>query len=287
MTVPERVAAATKDPVYQARPWPVLRNALVSYMNTHRHNGVQGFIEIDVTDALRRISEAQKTLRIAVSFHAYMLHAMVRALVLHPTMVSYRHKNQLVSFEDIDVLTPVEKRITDGGRIPVGYVVRGAQAKSLAQINRELREATAADDITTEAAVKMRRRFARWPRLLRDLVSRHAQRNPFFFKRLHGTVILTNVRPPGFANAGTVLGPTVHTLSLALGTITDRVRLDANGAVTNRKILVLGAAGDHDIIDGMIAARFIADMTRIAESAAALDDAFLAECRQLAAGDGR
>jgi pyruvate/2-oxoglutarate dehydrogenase complex dihydrolipoamide acyltransferase (E2) component len=274
---------ATKDPVYTAKPWPVLRNALVSYMNTHRHNGVQGFLEMDVTDALLKIAAAQKTLRIAVSFHGYMLHCMVQALARHPTMVSYRHKDRLISFEDIDVLTPVEKKITHGGRIPVGYVVRAAQSKSLARINLELRQAVAADDITTEEAVKMRRRFARWPRLLRDFVSRHAQRNPFFFKRLHGTVILTNVRPPGFNNAGTVLGPTVHTLSIALGTITDRLKLDAQGAVVNRKILVVGAAGDHDIVDGMIAARFIADMTRLVESAASIDDAFLAECRQLAA----
>ena len=59
-------------------PWPVLRNAVVSYMNTQRPNSVHGFLEMDVTDALAAISRAGKTLRIAVSFHAYMLYCMVR-----------------------------------------------------------------------------------------------------------------------------------------------------------------------------------------------------------------
>ncbi|RZI64494.1 MAG: hypothetical protein EOP80_21140, partial [Variovorax sp.] len=139
---------ASSQAPHRATPWPVLRNALVSYMNTHRHNGVQGFVEMDVTDALAKIARAQKTLRIAVSFHAFMLHAMVRALAAHPTMVSYRHKDKLISFDDIDVLTPVEKRITHGGRIPVGYVVRGST-----EIARHLRDVTKAREALNERTV--------------------------------------------------------------------------------------------------------------------------------------
>jgi pyruvate/2-oxoglutarate dehydrogenase complex dihydrolipoamide acyltransferase (E2) component len=266
-------------------PWPVLRNAVVSYMNTQRPNSVQGFLEMDVTDALAAISRAGKTLRIAVSFHAYMLYCMVQALKLHPSMISYRAGNKLIVFDDIDVLTPVEKKLANGVRIPTGYIVRGAQKKSLAQINWELREAVRAGDIAGEEAVTMRRRFARWPAFLRNLVSWRARRDPFFFKRLHGTVILTNVQVRGFANSATVFGPTVHTLSLAVGTITDRLAMDEQGAISRRKIVVVGGAADHDIIDGMVGARFVAEMTRFVESATAIDAAFLEEARQLITRD--
>ncbi len=278
---------ASEMPVFEERQWPVLRNALISYMNTKRPNGVQGFLEMDVTDALAGISRAQKLTRVAISFHAYMLHCMVQAIKLHPMVVSYRRGNKLISFEDIDVLTPVEKKLPNGGRIPTGYIVRAAQRKSLAEINWELRQAVRADDIAQQKAVaeavKMRRRFARWPGVLRDLVSWRARRDPLFFKRLHGTVILTNVQPHGFSNAGAVFGPTVHTFSLSVGTITNRLAMNGDGAIVNRKILVVGGAGDHDIVDGMVAARFLAQMTRIVESASALDEAFLEEARQFAA----
>lgn len=268
-------------PPHHTRPWPVLRNAVVSFMNTQRPNSVQGFGEIDVTDALAAIRRAQKTLRTGVSFHAYVLHCLVQALVLHPTMVSYRYRNQLIAFDDIDVLTPVEKHLSQGGRIPVAHVVRGAQAKSLAQINWDLRQAVAVDDLAAEEAVKLRRRFAGWPRLLRDFVSRRTRRDPFLLKRLHGTVILTNVQPPGFSNTFCVSGPTIHTLSIAVGTITERIKLDEEGRLTARKILTLGGAADHDIVDGMTAARFASDLVRLVESGQSLDASFIEESRRL------
>lgn len=270
-------------PAYREKPWPVLRNALIAYLNIRRPNSVQGFIEMDVTDALLAIHRVQRELRIAVSFHAYMLHCLVRALILHPGMVSYRRGNKLINFEDIDVLTPIEKRFANGLRIPTGYIVRGAQAKCLAQLNWELRRAIRAEDIAGEEAVKFRRRFARWPSFMRRMVTWRARRDPFFFKRLNGTIILTNVQTHGFSNAGTVFGHTVHTFAMALGTITDRLRMEKDGTIVNRKILMVAGTGDHDIVDGMTATRFIADMTRFVEAADSLDDAFIAQARQLIA----
>jgi pyruvate/2-oxoglutarate dehydrogenase complex dihydrolipoamide acyltransferase (E2) component len=270
-------------PACTETPWPVLRNAVVSYMNTQRPNSVQGFLEMDVTRALAAISHAAKTLRLAVSFHAYMLHCMVQALKLHPSMVSYRAGKKLIFFDDIDVLTPVEKKLAHGVRIPTGYIVRGAQNKSLAQINWELRAAVRAADITGEEAVTMRRRFAAWPAVMRNLVSWRARRDPFFFKRLHGTVILTNIQSRGLSSAATVFGPTVHTLSIAVGTVTDRLVMDAQGVISRRKILMLGGAADHDIIDGMVASRFVAELTRLVEAASAIDETFLEEARKLVA----
>src|SRR5271165_2887027 len=250
-----------QEPYYHESPWPVLRNALVSYLNAKRPHGVQGFVEIDVTDALEAMRNIQKELRVAVSFHAFVLHSMVQAAMQHPAVLTYRQGKKLITFEDIDVLTPIEKRLAHGVRIPVGYIVRAAQQKSLAQINWELREAIRAGDIAGDEAVKLRRKFAKLPGVARNLVSWRAQRDPFLFKRLHGTVILTNVQSHGFTNAAAVVGPTVHTLSLAIGTITDRLKLNARGEIVNRKMLMLSGAADHDIIDGMVAARFIAQMT--------------------------
>jgi hypothetical protein len=196
-------------------------------------------------------------------------------------MLSYRRGNKLIRFDDIDVLTPIEKRLPHGVRIPVGYIVRAAQSKSLAQLNWELRSAIRAEDIAGDDAVKLRRRFARWPAFARDFVSWRARRDPLLFKRLHGTVILTNVQIHGFANPGSISGPTVHSLSMALGTITDRLKMDDNGVIVKRKVVMITGAADHDIIDGMVATRFAVEMTRLVESAAGLDDKFIEESRSL------
>jgi pyruvate/2-oxoglutarate dehydrogenase complex dihydrolipoamide acyltransferase (E2) component len=203
----------------------------------------------------------------------------------HPTVVTYRRGNKLITFEDIDVLTPIEKKLANGVRIPVAYVVRGAQQKTLAQINWELRSAIRADDLAGEEAIKLRRKFAHMPAFVRNLVSWRTKTDPFLLKKLHGTVLLTNVQTHGFPNAAAVWGPTVHTLSMGAGTITDRVKLNERGEPVNRKVLMLSGSADHDIIDGMMATRFVQQMTQLVESAAGLDDEFLAETRNLLASE--
>ncbi|HUA59121.1 MAG TPA: 2-oxo acid dehydrogenase subunit E2 [Verrucomicrobiae bacterium] len=268
-------------PAFRESQWPLLRNALLSYLDSSRSHVVHGMIEMDVTEALQAIRRIERELRIAVSFHAFLLHSLVQAAMRHPTVVTYRRGNKLLTFEDIDVLTPIEKRLPHGVRIPVAHIVRAAQQKSLAQINWELRSAIRAGDLAGEEAIRLRRRFARMPAFIRGLVSWRVKRDPFLLKKLHGTVLLTNVQSRGLANACSVLGLTVHTLSLGAGSITDRVKLDQRGVPVNRRILMLSGSADHDIVDGMVASRFIAQMTRLVESAAGLDSGFVAETRLL------
>jgi pyruvate/2-oxoglutarate dehydrogenase complex dihydrolipoamide acyltransferase (E2) component len=275
--------AAKLLPAYRETQWPVVRNALVSYLNSSRPHVVHGLIEIDVTNALDAIRRIQKELRIAVSFHAFLLHSLVQAAVHHPTVLTYRRGNKLITFEDIDVLTPIDKRLANGVRIPVAYIVRGAQQKRLAQINWELRSAIRAGDLAGEEAIKLRRKFARMPALVRNLVSWRTRNDPFLLKKLHGTVLLTNVQTHGLPNAAAVWGPSVHTLSMGAGTITDRLKLNERGEPVSRKVLMLSGSADHDIIDGAVATRFILHMTQLLESAAGLDDEFIAETGNLLA----
>ena len=116
----------------------MIRNALVSLLDQSRPHAIYGLGEVDVTDgrwpAIRRI---EKELRAAVSFHAFILYCMTRAIGRHPVARTYRRGKKLITFEDIDVLTPLDKRLPSGVRIPVGHIVRSAQTKSLAAINWE------------------------------------------------------------------------------------------------------------------------------------------------------
>lgn len=273
------------QPRYSEKPWPVIRNALVTLLDQSRPHAIYGLGEADVTDSLAAIRRIQKETRVAVSLHAFILYCMTRAMREHPVTLTYRRKDKLVTFEDIDVLTPIDKRLPGGVRIPVGHIVRAAQEKSLADINWELRHAVQAMDLDHDPAVRMRRRFARMPKLVRWWLARRAMRDPFLLKRIHGTTGITSIQSHGFTNPLFPLPPAIHTLSFSVGNLCDRVKLDDSGAVVKRKVVCLTGAADHDVMDGMQLTRFSYDFSRLLESAAGLDESFVRETRRLAAAD--
>ena len=272
----------TDQPRYTAKPWPVIRNALVTLLDQSRAHPIYGLGEADVTEALAAIRRLQKETRIAVSLHAFIVYCMTRAMREHAVTQTYRRKNELITFEDIDVLTPIDKRLPSGVRIPVGHIVRAAQTKSLAEINWELRQAVQATDLDHDPAVQMRRRFARMPKPVRWWLARRAMRDPFLLKKIHGTTGITSIQSHGFTNPLFPLPPAIHTLSFSVGNLCERLKLDESGAVVRRKVICLTGAADHDVMDGMQLTRFSYDFTRLLETAAGLDDTFVRETRRLA-----
>jgi pyruvate/2-oxoglutarate dehydrogenase complex dihydrolipoamide acyltransferase (E2) component len=271
------------EPRARLAPWPVIRNALISFFQQRRPHTIQGFSEVDVTDALAAIRSLQKELRIAVSFHAFALYCCIQAAIRHPIVHTYRKGHQLVTFDDIDVLSPIEKTLPSGVRIPVGHMVRAAQTQSLAQINWDLRCAVRAKDLAADGAVQLRRKFAAYPALLRRLISWKSKRDPFWFKRSHGTILVTNIQSHGFVHPAFALTPTVHTMTIAIGSITERLKLDKDGKIVTRKILCLAGAADHDIVDGASIARFARLLIQLFESSTGLDETFVEETRCLMA----
>lgn len=272
-------------PGYSEKPWPVLRNALLAGLEQARPHTCWGFGEVDVTETLARIKECQRELRMAVSFHAVVLHALSRAAIAHPGVLTYKHGGKLVTYSEADVFTMIDRRI-NGHRIAAGYCVRAAHTKSLAQIGAELRRAIN-QPLPNDPAIPLRRRIARLPVWVRRLLNRLVVRNPHIVRRLYGTVGLTNLQSHGFNSPFWGLPPLMTTLALAVGTIVDRVALDAAGKAVNRKHLCLVGAADHAVIDGMAMSRFAYELVKILEAGAALDDAFIDETRRLAATENR
>jgi pyruvate/2-oxoglutarate dehydrogenase complex dihydrolipoamide acyltransferase (E2) component len=242
---------------------------------------VRGTTEVDVTDSLAAIRRIEEELRIAVSFHAFIVYCVVQAAMQHPIMHTYRHGKKLLTFEDIDLLSPIDKRLPGGVRIPVGHIIRAAQNKTLAQINWELRQAVRASDLAEDATVQARRKLARSPWWLRRMLAWQCKRNPYWLKRMTGTMIVTNVRNRAAANPVFAIIPTVHTTSVAVGNITSRLQLNSEGKVVTRKMLCLAYAADHDIVDGMPMANFAHTVARLLETGAGLDETFLRETRNL------
>jgi pyruvate/2-oxoglutarate dehydrogenase complex dihydrolipoamide acyltransferase (E2) component len=242
---------------------------------------MHGTAEVDVTDSLAAIRRIEKELRIAVSFHAFAVYCVVQAAMQHPLMHTYRYGKKLITFEDIDLLSPIDKRLPGGLRIPVGHIIRAAQNKTLAEINWEIRRAVRAPDLAEDAAVQARRKLARSPYWLRRMWAWQCKRNPVWLKRTNGTMLVTNVQSQTAVNPMFAIVGTVHTTSVAIGNITPRLQLNSEGKVVSRKMLCLSGVADHDIVDGMGIARFSHLLARLLESGAGLDENFVQQTRSL------
>jgi pyruvate/2-oxoglutarate dehydrogenase complex dihydrolipoamide acyltransferase (E2) component len=268
---------------YGVRPWPLLRDVLVTGLSAHRPHTYYGFTQVDVTDALAALERRRREVRIAVSFHAFVLYCLAHATAAHPEIVSYRYRRRIVTFDDVDIATTIDKRLADGTRIPIGYVLRAAQAKSLARINWELREATRGD-LSTDATIRLRRRLMMTPAPLRRLVAWRLTRDPFFLRRLFGTIGCTNLQVPGSARPSFGLPPNIFTATVAVGAIAEQIALDAAGTPMVRRMLCLSTGIDHAVVDGIPVARWGRTVADLLEAGAGLDDAFTAETRSLRAG---
>jgi pyruvate/2-oxoglutarate dehydrogenase complex dihydrolipoamide acyltransferase (E2) component len=272
----------TDLPPHRIAPWPELRNLVTGFLDQHRPHTNYGLIEVDVTDALARIQAYRRALRIPVSFHAFTLYCLAQAAKAHPGVQTFRRgRRQLVTFEDVDVATALDRRLPSGERLPVGLVVRKAQDKSLAAINHELRRA-AKSDLPDGEVAQRRRRIAKLPGPIRRWVFRRISADPFKMKALYGTIALTNLQNQGVSETFFVLPPNVHTATIAIGSITDRVVLDGEGRPVVRKMVCLTGGLDHAVLDGAPIARFSYAIADLMRRAAGLDESFLSESRRLA-----
>ena len=269
------------QPVVRETPWPEIRNAMIAFFWQRRTHVIQGTTEVDVTDSLATIRQREKELRIAVSFHAFVVYCVVQAVMQHPVMHTYRYGKKLLTFEDIDILSPIDKRLPSGVRIPVGHIIRAAQNRTLAQINWEIRQGVRATDLNQDEAVKARRKLARSPWWIRRILAWQCKRNPYWLKRMAGTLLITNVQSHAATNPMFALAGTVHTFSVAIGNITPRLQLNREGNIASRKMLCLSAAADHDIVDGMGIAHCAHMVARLLETGAGLDENFVQETREL------
>jgi hypothetical protein len=268
---------------YTESEWPVLRNLVEGFLDHQRPHTCHGLVEADVTDVLAAIGRRQRELRVAVSFHAHALHALGAVAMEHRGVLTYRRGRRLLVFDDADIATTIERKQPDGTAYVAVYTVRGAQAKSLAEINWELREAVRTDQSTSEE-VRRRRRLAAMPRVARNWIWRRMLRDPLLLRDFYGTIGLTAVSGPTLRRSSWAFPPNVCTTTVAISPATARVRLDPEGRPVERRIVTVTISSDHLIMDGIPHAMFGDRLAERLESVAAFDDGFVEETRRLMEG---
>lgn len=249
--------------------YPKLRNFVLDVMaEGRRKNTINLLFEADFTPIRRHLARYSEETGARISLTTYIAKSLACAIDEDRSMHAYRHgKAKLVVFDEIDLSVMVERNI-EGGTLPVAYIVRSANSKSLGEIHKELQAAKVAPLGEHGPMSALEKYFFELPSPLRKIVWFFIRRDPYLFKQLAGTVGITSMGM--HASGPAVLIPiTPMTLTLSIGSVSKRLVLE-NGCPIEREIIQLNLGADHDIIDGAPLIRFADRFKKILEEGCAL-----------------
>jgi pyruvate/2-oxoglutarate dehydrogenase complex dihydrolipoamide acyltransferase (E2) component len=261
---------ANSNPGFRLMPVPRAQRQIGDWLveAANRH-AMTALLELDVTDARRNIREARARTGEPLSFTAFVVACLARAIDEDKLMHAHRKgRAQLVLFDEVDVAVAVE-HVVEGVRIPVPHVVRAANRKSPSRITREISGAIGDDD----PYLALRRLLPAWllvPGPIRRLLLRTWLGNPTRRKRLTGTTFVSAVGMFGVGTAWGIPAGQNYTVGLTVGSIARKPAIvhDAAGErIEPREFLSLTITFDHDIVDGGPAARFARRLTELLEGA--------------------
>jgi pyruvate/2-oxoglutarate dehydrogenase complex dihydrolipoamide acyltransferase (E2) component len=263
------LAPMTRAP-FEVRPFPRERHDVVDALEIGvRRHVVHALLELDVTVARQRIRELAASGRDRLSFTAFVVASVARAVDEDRRLHAYRDwRGRLVLFDEVDVVTLVESEVD---AVAVPHVVRAASRRTVRDVHEEIRRIQAAPGASAQRSGALARLSRFTPGVLRRLFFRVLRRNPHWLKRTAGTTLVTAVGMFG-AGAGFAVGIVpLHTLCVTVGGIAWRPAV-VDGRVEPRELLSLTASIDHDLVDGAPAARFARRLRELIEGAEVLRD---------------
>lgn len=256
---------------YQVETFPKSRISTIDIgiMGKKKHH-IMALIELDVTDS-RKLIRKQKTLSKRISFNSWLIKCISYAVEEFKQIHAVRKgKRKLVVFEDVDISIVIEREV-EGKKVPLPYVIRKSNEKSISDIFDEIkngREQSIAGEEDYVLGKKENKYLAKmyyWmPGFVRRLIWTAIIKSPFLTKQNMGTVMITYVGMIGKIN-GWVIPVSIHPLCFAIGSIIKKPGV-INDRIEIREYLYITVLIDHDIIDGAPAVRALSKLTKLVES---------------------
>ncbi len=237
--------------------------------------------EVDVTSARAAIAKRKEATGERLSFTGWVIKCLAQVASEHKRVHALRlGRHKLVLFDDVDVNIVVQRRL-EGTEppecLPMPYVIRKANAKTVEAIHAEIRAAQARALAPGEQTIDLAERmpsprtirfFASMPLFVRKAVYwNRLFRDPFRVKRMMGTVSVTSVGMFGKVSGGSSWGIPVefHPLTVALGAIARKPAV-VGDRVEAREFLGMTIVFDHDVVDGAPVAMFLQRLREVVES---------------------
>ena len=253
--------------VYDIEPIPAMRRFAFDsgYLGRRRHI-VHGLIEVDVTDARNYIREHERNTGEKLSFTAFIVACLSKAIEKHPHVHAYRDwRNRLVIYRDINITCMFEVAF-GSKKIPMPHVFREINHMSLRDVHEELRKVQNRPHRSEEA------RFMSWflylPAFLRRFFYWVVMKFPRIFRESSSPVMVTAVGMFGAGGGWAITMPN-FTLNVGVGGISKKPGVH-EGKIEIREFLDLTVSIDHDIVDGAPAARFVQTFRTLLENAEGL-----------------
>ena len=233
---------------------------------------IKALLEVDITEARTKIKENRQIGR-KISVTAWLIKVIADCVALHPGIsgINRPKDNKVILFSDVDISVVIEKEV-NGTRVPLPYVIRNADQKTLLQIRDEI-ELAKSQAFENESDYVLGKKynqmgmmlFVKLPQWLRLIIMRaFIFNNPQRLKNMMGTVMVTTVGLVGHTK-GWIIPFSMLPLGLALGSLNEQPAVH-KGEIKKREILHLTVLVDHDVIDGMPAARFVDDLVKKLEN---------------------
>ncbi len=257
----------------QVVPYPKVKRFLeAAIRSTHHKPMIHGLIEVDVSRARAFLREHQAKTGESLSFTAFLIACLAKAVDEHKAVQAFRKgRNQLTLFEDVDVLTYIERDVAGQKQI-MPSIIRAANRKTFLEIHHEIRAAQVQDMAKVEVggAKALQSLPAFLFRPFFWVFSWIGRRYPQVWKQNWGTVCITAVGMEG-KGAGWGIPPTEPTLTITVGGIGEKPGV-VDGQIAIREYLSLTVSFDHTLIDGAPAARFTELLKELIESGYGLID---------------
>jgi pyruvate/2-oxoglutarate dehydrogenase complex dihydrolipoamide acyltransferase (E2) component len=259
------------------------RNTMLDSMvwGGQRHH-VPLLLEIDITAAREAIRNQKIKTGQGISFTAWIIKCIAQAVSEHKRVHALRQGKKLVIFDDVDVTIIIERAVADE-TLPMSYIIRKANEKTITDIYAEIRIAQKSPVVSgtlqvgTPYAPWMMQIFVMLPQFLRNLIFwRPLLRDPFLVKRMIGTVCVTSLTSFGMTGDrgcmswGIPVG--IQPLLIGVGGIAKRPGI-VHEQIVNREYLGLTVVFDHDVTDGAPVARFIRRLQELMADLYGLEEA--------------
>lgn len=257
---------------YRIEEFPISRISTIDIgaAGLKKHH-IKALIELDVTESRKMIRENKKQSK-NITFNSWLIKCISHAVEEFKQLHGIRKgKRKVVIFDDIDISIIIEREI-DGKKVPLPYVIRKANKKSIPEINDEIKKGKkqpidSEEDYILDKEKKNKlymKIYYYLPGFIRSLIWKCIIKNPLLTKRNMGTVMITSVGMMGRVN-GWVIPVSVHPLCFAVGSIVKKPGV-VNDKIEVREYLYVTVLVDHDIIDGAPAVRALSRLTKLVES---------------------
>ncbi|MHA1397513.1 MAG: 2-oxo acid dehydrogenase subunit E2 [Candidatus Heimdallarchaeaceae archaeon] len=262
---------------YQIKKFSTTRKILADYNDVAAtFPRVQGLIEMDVTIAIQKIKEIEEEEEYKISFTGWVAKCVAKAVSENKRLNSYRKgRSKIIVFDKIDISVMVEVVTKKGKYVPFNHVLRDVESKSIKDISDEIRrvQKEKIDELEqlTRGSTGFSSLYLLIPRFIRKLIIKKLLKNPFYLRKIIGTVGITSFGKNVKNLSGWAIPFADKTLNIAIGGMKKKAVVE-DGKLVNKQLACLTFLFDHNLVDGAPAARFISRLAELMKEAYALED---------------